>query len=107
MLLVLFKKVFLGVVKILYSLFQTDLMIIEPLLATVILIVIMLFSTYFYLKTRNWIIETVIFLFSLIIGAIALSVPIPMYPYFQMFFLIYQTIIFILTSLQMYERFKQ
>ncbi len=90
-----------------FIIFQMNLDFTEPLLATFILIVVMLFSTYYYLKVRNWIVESVIFVFSLVIGGMSLSIELPMYPYFQVFFIVYEAVLFMLTSISLYQRFKE
>lgn len=71
------------------------------------LLVCMCLMIFFYLKKRNWIIILIIFLFSLIFGVMSLSaVDIPFTPYAQIFFLLFQSIFFTLTSIELWEREK-
>ena len=69
------------------------------------MIILMSIMLIVYLKIENWLIILVIFLFSLIIGALSFSMgDIPFTPYFQMFFIIFQLIIFVITSLDVYRK---
>lgn len=79
--------------------------IIEPILAFFIIAILMLIMVVIYIKIRNFLVITVIFLFSLIIGAISISIGnITFTPYIQIFFIMFQLSIFIITSIEAYKR---
>lgn len=66
-----------------------------------ILLLLMGVNLLMYVKYRFWEIILVIYIFSLIFGMLALAEgSIPFTPLFQIFFLIFQSVIFILTASQ-------
>ena len=76
----------------------------EGILTFMLLIILMLLMIYIYAKNRRFTIILVIFLFSLVIGMTAFSVEgVPLTPYFQLLFLLFQTVIFILTAIDLYQ----
>lgn len=76
-----------------------------PILIMIFLILLMLV---FYAKWRSFLPMLIIELFSLIIGIQALSIPdVPLTPYFQFFFLLFQTSIFGKVSIDFYEEMKR
>ena len=82
-------------------------MVLEPFIALFILIILMIIMTILYLKIRLFLPILVVFLFSLIIGFNSISYEfIPFNPYFSIFFILFQSIFFIETSLQQYSRYK-
>lgn len=71
-------------------------------LSTLILLGLMGLMLVFYLKKRIWLIILSIYLFSVIFGLMALNVfMFPFTPFLQLFFVMFQTIIFLFTSLQL------
>lgn len=84
--------------------FQIEMDLLNPLVSTFILILLMAIMIIVYLKIRIWLLVAILFFSSLIIGFMALNVENPFTPYFQMLFLLFQTIIFILTSLQAWRK---
>jgi len=81
--------------------------IIMPFLAIFILIILILLMLFLYLKpfTYNYLIILTVFLFSLIIGMESMSYQyLPFNPYFSILFLLIQTIIFLISSIKIYEK---
>jgi len=77
----------------------------QPILTIFILIILMAVMLIVYLKIENWMITLVILLFSLVIGALSMTIgDIPFSPYFQIFFIVFQAIIFIITSLDAFTK---
>ena len=73
-----------------------------------IMILLLVLMIYFYVKVRKFLPILVIFLFSLIIGMTTFSsFSIPYYPWFNLFFILFQSIIFMLTSLDLYNEVKR
>lgn len=72
----------------------------------VFLIVLMwYFHTKYKANQMKFLIVLVIFLFSIVIGVSSLTYfSIPFSPYFQLFFMLIQTIFFILTAIEVFER---
>lgn len=82
-------------------------MLLEPILMTFILIILMIIMITVYLKLRIFLLILVIFLFSLIIGMVSIAeFSIPFSPYFQILFILFQSSIFLLTSLKLYKFVK-
>lgn len=81
----------------------------QPMLAFFILIILMSLMFFLYMKVRKpELLILVVFLFSLIIGIGALmNCGIPFTPYLQIFFILFQLSIFILASLNYYEKQKK
>jgi len=81
--------------------------VLEPFIALFILIILMIIMTILYLKIRLFLPILVVFLFSIIIGFDSMSYDyIPFNPYFSIFFILFQSVFFIETSLQQYNRYK-
>ena len=73
------------------------------ILFSLIIIISLLFIT--LKKKENYLLFLIIFLFSLLIGVISLTeYIIPFTPYLQFFFLLFQSSIFIITSLEVYKK---
>ena len=71
------------------------------IISVIILFVLMIIMILLYLKLRIFLVILVVFLFSLIIGINSMSeTNIPFTPYLQTFFLLFQSCIFIITSLK-------
>lgn len=72
--------------------------IIGYLIASIILMVLlMILMIYFYVKIRRFLPVLIIFLFSIVIGMVSFSCSyLPFTPYFQIFFMLFQTILFYL-----------
>lgn len=71
----------------------------NSIVALVMLIFIMTFTLTVYIKLNVKLIMLVTFVFSFVIGVTSLTVELPFYPFFQIFFLIFQTTIFILSMI--------
>ena len=85
-----------------------DLYILTPILTILILFVLMGLMIYFYRKLRVFPIILVVYLFSLVIGTMSIGEGIiPYTPYFQFFFLLIQTIFFMLTALNLFTKKKR
>ena len=79
-------------------------MIFRPFLSVFILIVLMVLMIGMYKYFRIWWIILVVFLFSLIIGGLSISVgDIPFSPYFQIFFIIFQSVFFIIMTMKVFK----
>ncbi len=79
--------------------------IITPILSLIILILLMVLMFIMYIKMRVFLPILVIFLFSLIIGFNSIGIEnIPLNPYFSIFFILFQSVIFIETSLDNYNK---
>lgn len=78
----------------------------EPTLSFVILLIFMILMLTIYLKVRKpFLLGLVVFLFSLIIGTSAIvESNIPFTPYIQIFFLLFQSVIFLLEGLEKYRK---
>ena len=88
-----------------------EIMTITPILSVIILFLLMLIMTLFYCKISNkeeFLIVLILFLFSLIIGIDSIKQGIiPFSPYFQFFFLLFQTIIFLFISIEVRKVYKK
>ena len=79
-----------------------------PLLTVFILVILMFFMAYMYIRVRSFTVTTIIFLFSLIFGYMAFGfTEIPFSPYIQIFFMVFQLVFFILDSLQTFRGKKE
>ncbi|MGB5911851.1 MAG: hypothetical protein WBH31_11710 [Promethearchaeia archaeon] len=77
----------------------------QPILTFLIIIVLMAVMLIVFLKIENWMVCLVILLFSLIIGILSISMgDIPFTPYFQIFFIVFQSVIFLITSLDAFTK---
>ena len=76
----------------------------EPFLVLFVLIILMGLMILIYTKLRIWVISLVIFLFSLIFGMMSISYEfLPFTPYLSIFFLLFQTVFFLLISMEMFK----
>ncbi len=76
----------------------------DAILGIMILCVLMVIMMITYSKLRVWLVVTIVFLFSLIIGFNAMSFyAIPFSPYIQIFFVLFQSTFFLITSIQAYK----
>lgn len=72
-----------------------------PIMTFLTLIILIVLSLYCYLKVRRFLLNLVIYLFSLIIGFNALNEStIPFTPYIQIFFLFFQTTILLIMAIE-------
>jgi len=84
---------------------QFDLLGVYPIMTLFIIVFLFALMLFCYLKIRVFIVILGIYLFSLIIGILALSESIiPFTPYIQIFFLIFQTLIFIIVSIETFQK---
>lgn len=87
---------------------QYDLLGFYPLMTFFAIIFLFGLMIFCYLKIRVFIVILGIYLFSLVIGIIAFNESvIPFTPYLQIFFLIFQTILFVLVVIQTFENDKK
>jgi len=78
---------------------------ITPLISLLILFLLMIFMLALYLKVRIFLIILIVFLFSLVMGVSALeNGNLPFTPYIQNFFLLFQTMIFLLTTFGVFKK---
>lgn len=83
---------------------QYDLLGFYPLMTFFAIIFLFGLMVFCYLKIRVFVLILGIYLFSLVIGFNAMSESvIPFTPYLQIFFLIFQTIIFVLVSIDTFK----
>jgi len=73
------------------------------ILMLVFLMVLMLFM-YYSKKRSEFTPILIIFLFSIILGIGTISIQLPLTPYFQIFFMLFQTIFFVLAALDYYYK---
>ena len=84
---------------------QFDVLGVYPLMTFFGIIFLFALMLYCYMKVRIFLVILVIYLFSLIIGFSALNESIiPFTPYLQLFFLVFQTIIFIIVALEVFRK---
>lgn len=82
-----------------------EIITVTPILMVVILFVLMAFMVVLYITLRKFLVILTVFLFSLVIGGVAIvEFAIPFSPYLQLFFLLFQTIFFMQTSFEYLER---
>ena len=68
------------------------------------LVIMMILMIYAYKKIRRFLPVLIIFLFSIVLGMMAMSVlGIPFTPWFQLFFILFQTIIFYYSVIELQE----
>lgn len=72
-----------------------------PYLTFGILIFFIILALYCYIKVRRWLLSFTIFVFSLIIGVYSFNeANLPFAPMFQIFFLFFQVVIFIIITIE-------
>ena len=85
-----------------------EIMTITPILSIIILFLLMVIMIVLYCKIRRFIVILMLFLFSLIIGIDSLKQGIiPFSPYIQIFFLLFQTIIFLIVAIETNKVYKK
>lgn len=81
---------------------------VTSIFSILVLFLLMIIMIIVYAKMRVFLVILVIFLFSIVMGMTALQdFSIPFSPYLQIFFLMFQTVIFILTSLGAYNEYNE
>jgi hypothetical protein len=88
--------------------FQMDIFdmqyLIAPVFSVLMLAILLILMVFFYTKKRVFVIILAIFLFSIILGVDSLNVDgIPFTPWFQVFFIVIQTVFFIMTAVNVYQ----
>ena len=79
--------------------------ILTPVISLLILIILMIFMIIFFSKKPIFLIILTIYLFSLIIGVAALEIDnFPFTPYFQVFFILFQTVFLLITSIEVFRK---
>ena len=82
--------------------------VLQPFLAIIILLILLTIMMVLYLKMSLYLPILVVFLFSLIIGANSIAIEnIPLNPYLSIFFILFQSVMFIEKSLQQYKTTKR
>lgn len=83
---------------------MTDFSLMNPILSVIILLILLAIMVLLYLKLRVFLAILVVYCFSLIIGMNSISMgDIPFSPYFQTFFLVFQSVIFLITAIKVYK----
>lgn len=83
---------------------QYDLLGFFPIMTLFVIIFLFIIMLFCYLKIRVFIVILLIYLFSLIIGFSSMNESIiPFTPYLQIFFLLFQTVIFTITALEVFR----
>lgn len=79
--------------------------LLTPLLSGLFLLFLFIIMIYCYKKLRIFYIILIIWLFSLVIGMESIvNNDLPFSPYFQIFFMLFQTLIFMQTSFKAFSR---
>ena len=87
------------------SLPQFDLLGFYPLMTFFAIIFLFCLMLFCYIKVRVFLVILVIYLFSLVIGITAMNESIiPFSPFLQIFFLVFQSIIFIIVSIEVFSK---
>jgi hypothetical protein len=75
-----------------------------PFIEFFFIIFLLCLMGYLYKKMRIWVMILLVFTFSLIFGIISIMrFDIPFSPYIQIFFILFQTIIFLSTSIEVFK----
>ena len=75
--------------------------LLTPIIGVVVLMMLMVIMVYLYTKHRIFLPILTVYLFSMIIGIMAIEITdFPFTPYFQTFFIVFQTIFLLITSVQ-------
>lgn len=72
-----------------------------------VMVLLLILMIYFYVKVRKFLPILVIYVFSLIIGMASFSSLIPFFPWINVFFILFQSVIFMLTGLDLYNEVKR
>lgn len=84
---------------------QFDLLGFYPIMTFFAIIFLFAIMIFCYLKIRIFVVILGIYLFSLIIGILSFNESvIPFTPYLQIFFLFFQTTIFVVVSIEVFEK---
>ncbi|QYW08121.1 hypothetical protein 15570_00024 [Lokiarchaeota virus WyrdV1] len=75
-------------------------------LSILIFLMVLTLFMYYSRKPIEFVPMLIIFLFSIIIGIGSISIQLPLTPYFQIFFMLFQTIFFVLVALDYYNNKK-
>ena len=79
--------------------------VLQPFISLFILIILMIIMIILYMKVRIWLAILIVFLFSIILGITSISVEnIPLNPYFSIFFILFQSVFFLMFSLEVFKR---
>ena len=73
-------------------------------LAALLLIVLICFNIYIYLKVRRWVIIVLCFMFSIIFSVGSFDYNVPFSPYLQIFYILISGIVFLITSMEAYSK---
>jgi len=75
-----------------------EMAILEPIITVFILIFMMALMIYFFVKKQVWVVSLAILMFSIMIWVGSLAINLPLAPYFQNFFILFQSLIFAVIS---------
>jgi len=73
-------------------------------LSILIFLMSLMFFMYYSKRRIEFVPILLIFLFSIILGIGSISIQLPLTPYFQIFFILFQTIFFVLAALDYYYK---
>lgn len=76
----------------------------DGIVAMGIVLLTMIMTIFFYIKARRWILITISFLFSLIVSIASFEYAMPLTPWVQIMSILVNSIIFILTSIEAFNR---
>lgn len=83
---------------------QYDLLGFFPIMSLFAIIFLFMLMIYCYMKIRVFLVILVVYIFSLVIGVVSFNESvIPFTPFLQIFFLVFQTIIFIIVCLEVFR----
>lgn len=86
---------------------QYDLLGYYPVMSLLFIVFLTMLMVFCYLRMRVFVLMLIIFVFSLIIGVNSMSETIiPFTPYLQLFFLLFQTTLFVMVSIDTFKKSK-
>ena len=81
-----------------------EMLSLEPVIVIFVMIFMVVLNIYFFSKKQVWVISLSILIFSIFIWGSSLGYNIPLAPYFQNFFMLFQALIFIVISYKIYKK---
>ncbi|KKM22774.1 hypothetical protein LCGC14_1621870 [marine sediment metagenome] len=84
-------------------LFITDPFVVN-ILVVFLLMALMAFNIYIYLKVRRWIVIAACFFFSIIFSIGSFEYSVPLSPYLQIFYMLISGLLFLVTTLEAYNK---
>jgi len=81
--------------------------IFSPIVSTFLIIFLMVAMVYLYRYQRFFLLIFIVWIFSIVIGLISIkNFWLPFSPYFQIFFMLIQSVYLFLTSINLFEEFR-